>query len=351
MDLWKKILIDRKTTVLGSLKVITDGKVQIALVVDEDNKLIGTVTDGDIRQGLLKGLSLDEAVEKIMNPDPIKAIDSANDKDKLISLMLDHHIRQIPIIDKTGKVIGLETLDELLQVQERQNLVVIMSGGAGTRLQPLTNHVPKPMLLMGGKPLLEINIEKFRAQGFRRFCLAVGYKAEVIKDYFKDGSKWDISIDYIHEERPLGTAGALAWLAHQETLPLMVVNGDLLTTTRFDNLLDFHSDSMVDCTICVREFDYQMPYGVVEVENYHVIGIKEKPTYRFLVNAGMYVFNPMLLSLLVKNEPMQMPSFLERLISMGRKTTYFSLTDYWSDIGQLNDYEKACKEFEKVMSE
>lgn len=353
MDLWKNILINQKTTILESLKIITEGAAQIALVIDQNSKLIGTVTDGDIRTGLLEGKTLEDPVEKVMNCHPVKAVESVvetfKDRENRLSLMLSHHIRQLPIVDKHGHVVGLQTLDELLQAKKRENLVVIMSGGVGKRLLPLTNDLPKPMLAMGGKPLLEVNIDKLRAQGFERFCLTVGYKAEIIKEYFGDGSKWGISIQYIHEERPLGTAGALGFLENQESQPFIVMNGDLLTTTRFDNLLDFHITNGADCTLCIREFDYQLPYGVVEIENQNVICINEKPNYRFLVNAGMYVFNPSLVSLIPINEPMQMPALIEKLMSLGYRTKAFPLMEYWSDIGQITDYEKACREFDKVI--
>lgn len=349
MDLWKNILINKNTTILESLKKITVGTAQIALVVDEDLHLIATVTDGDIRTGILEGVTLEDSVEKIMNCHPIKAVVNLKNREQLLELMLSHHIRQLPIVDEFGKVVGLQTLDELLLVKKRQNLVVIMSGGEGVRLRPLTNDLPKPMLAVGGKPLLEINIEKLRAQGFERFCLTVGYKATIIKDYFGDGSKWGISIQYIHEEQPLGTAGALVFLENQESLPFVVMNGDLLTMTRFDNLLDFHVNNAADCTLCIREFDYQLPYGVVEIKNQNVICINEKPNYRFPVNAGLYVFNPSLVSLIPRDQPMQMPDFLDKLISMGYSTKVFPLIEYWSDIGQLKDYEKACREFEEVM--
>lgn len=350
MDLWKNILIESTTTILDSLKIITAGTAQIALVVDQNKKLMGTVTDGDIRTGILAGIKLESPVQAIMNANPIKAIENINDeREKLISLMLQHHIRQLPIVNKAGEVVGLRTLDELLQAKKRENLVVIMSGGAGKRLQPLTNDLPKPMLAIGGKPLLEVNIDKLKAQGFERFCLTVGYKADVIKDYFQDGSRWGVSIQYINEEKPLGTAGALGFLENQETLPFIVMNGDLLTMTRFDNLIDFHVNNRADCTLCIREFDYQLPYGVVEIENQQVISIKEKPSYRYLVNAGMYVLEPSLVSLIKKDEPLQMPNLLEKIISLGHCVKIFPLMEYWSDIGQLTDYEKACREFDKVM--
>jgi len=199
---WEKLLLPPETTILNTLKTIGEGTAQIVLIVDDNKKLLGTVTDGDIRRGILEGYALTDPIKKVMNPNPIKLLHPENNKEKLIATMLKHHIHQLPLIDEKGRVVGLQTIDELLQSQSRENLVVIMSGGLGKRLQPLTNDKPKPMLAMGGKPLLEINIEKLRLQGFKRFCFTVGYKAEMIKEYFKEGDQWDVSIDYIHEEKP-----------------------------------------------------------------------------------------------------------------------------------------------------
>lgn len=284
-----------------------------------------------------------------MNSNPIKLIKNGNDKAKLIEIMVENKIHQLPLVDERGKIVGLQTIDELLHFNKRDNLVVIMSGGIGKRLQPLTNDVPKPMLLLGGKPLLEVILEKLHKQGFNRFCFTVGYKAEMIMEYFGDGKKWDVSIDYIHEEKPLGTAGALYVLENKEKLPIVVINGDLLTTINFNHFLDFHYKSDADCTMCIREFDYQLPYGVVEIKNNQVTQIQEKPIYKHFVNAGMYVLNPELLKHIPKNEFYLMTQYLEKLVQIGHKVKAFPLIEYWSDIGQLPDYEKACREFDDVM--
>jgi dTDP-glucose pyrophosphorylase/predicted transcriptional regulator len=347
--LWEKLLLNPEATILNTLKTITDGAAKIVLIVDDNNKLLGTVTDGDIRRGILEGCALTDPIKKVMNPNPVKSLNHENNKEKLMAIMLKNHIHQLPLVDEKGKVVGLQTIDQLLQSQSRENLVVIMSGGLGKRLQPLTNDRPKPMLVMGGKPLLEINIEKLRLQGFKRFCLTVGYKAEIIKEYFKAGDQWDISIDYIHEEKPLGTAGALSFLNEKETLPIIVINGDLLTTVNFNNLLDFHNQSEAACTVCIREIDCQLPYGVVEIENQCLIGIKEKPVYKYFVNAGMYVINPSLLAHIPKNEYYQMNCFLQDAINKRYQVNAFPLMEYWSDIGQLPDYEKACQAFEEMV--
>lgn len=346
MDSFEKVLLNPEASILEALKKITEGSAQIVLVVDENRKLLGTVTDGDIRRGILQNYALADPVKNVMNLQPIKIIDDAHNSEELISIMTKHHIRQLPLIDKIGRVCGLQTLDELLHPADKPNLAIIMSGGLGKRLRPLTDDIPKPMLRMGGKPLLEVNIERLRAEGFRRFCITVGYKAEIIREYFGDGSKWNVSIDYIHEEKPLGTAGALRFLEAKEKSPMIVMNGDLLTTVKFSNLLDFHHRNGADCTICIRELNFQFPYGVVHLANHQVTGIVEKPVYRHYVNAGVYVFEPTLVSKIPVDSYYPMNHFIELIIKEGNKVEAFPLMEYWSDIGQMADYEKACQEFE-----
>ncbi|MGE4348911.1 MAG: nucleotidyltransferase family protein [Candidatus Berkiella sp.] len=346
MNFFEKLLISPDTTILQALQKISEGHAQVALVVDENQKLLGTVTDGDIRRGILKSYELTDAVKNIMNTQPIKVIYDNHSKEKLIAIMVKHHIHQLPLVDKAGRVQGLQTMDELLNPTEKPNLAVIMSGGLGKRLKPLTNHLPKPMLTIGGKPLLELNINKLRAEGFRRFCITVGYKAEIIKEYFGDGSKWDISIEYIHEDMPLGTAGALHYLRDKEQNAMLVMNGDLLTQIKFRSLLEFHEKNGADCTVCIREFDYQLPYGTVELKNQKITAITEKPIYKHYVNAGVYILNPNLVKNIPIGEFYPMTTFIEELIRTNHRVDAFPLMEYWSDIGQISDYEKACQDFE-----
>jgi dTDP-glucose pyrophosphorylase len=349
MESWYQVLIRPEQSIIEALKAISKGSAQIVLVIDSENRLLGTVTDGDIRQGILDGYSLDDPVEKIMNPNPIRVIPEGMSKEALIDVMIKNHIHQLPLVDNLGRVTGLQTIDELLQPDVRGNLVVIMSGGIGKRLMPLTNDRPKPMLAIGGKPLLEVNMDNLRAQGFRRFCFTVAYKAEMITEYFGDGSKWGVSIDYIYEETPLGTAGSLQFLESKETQPIIVMNGDLLTTIQFSNLLNFHYKNKTECSVCIREYEYQIPYGVIETQNQKITAIKEKPICKYYVNAGIYIINPNLLRHLPKNEVSQMPNYLEQLIELGYKVEAFPLMEYWSDIGQIKDYERACREFDEIM--
>jgi len=349
MKEYEKIFLLPDSSIHVAIKKLDKNEAHIVLIVDDKGKLLGTVTDGDVRRGILKGYALSEPVSKIMNAHPIKLIYANNSNEQLVSLMENHNVQQLPLIDRVGKVIGLKTLDELLQPKSIDNLVVIMSGGEGKRMLPLTHEKPKPMLTMGGKPLLEVIIANLQSQGFKRFCFTVGYKAEIIKEYFGDGQQWGVSIDYIHEQQPLGTAGALRQLTPQEQLPVLVMNGDLLTTIKLTHVLKFHEKYQADCTICIREFAFQLPYGVVEIKSQQVTGIQEKPEFKYFVNAGMYVINPQLLTHIPHNRYYQMTSFLDHLIALKCKVEAFPLMEYWSDIGQLTDYEKACREFEEVM--
>lgn len=350
MQNWEKLLLNPDVTILEALKTISEGAAQIVLVVESDRRLLGTVTDGDIRRGILSGYALSDPISIVMNVNPVKFVGKEATRDHLMETMLKKHIHQLPIVDSQNRVVGLETIDELLKPASKDNLVVVMSGGVGKRLQPLTNDTPKPMLTVGEKPLLELNLEKLRAQGFKRFCFTVGYKAEVIKNYFQKGEKWDVSIDYIHEETPLGTAGGLYYLAKKETNPIIVMNGDLLTAVNFNNLLSFHDKSKADCTVCVREFETKLPYGIIEVKNHRVISIQEKPVYKYFVNAGIYVICSDLLQYIPPNEYYQMTTFLEKLIHLKCKVEAFPLMEYWSDIGQPFDYEKTCQEFEELLT-
>lgn len=348
MSKWGSLLLGTETTLFDTLRTLAAGSAQIVLIVDENRKLLGTVTDGDIRRGILKGCALTDPVKTVMNGNPVTLIYGDHNNEALLALMVKNHIHQLPLVDKKGCVQELLTMDALLNLADKPNLVVIMSGGLGKRLKPLTDTIPKPMLKMGGKPLLESNIEKLKMEGFKRFCITVGYKAEMIKSHFGDGSRWDVSIEYIHEDKPLGTAGALSYLPKEQS-PILVMNGDLLTSVKFSNLMDFHEKNAADFTLCVRSFEYQFPYGVVELDNHTITGIKEKPLYKHYVNAGVYVMNPSMLEFIPKDTYFPMTDLIENLISMDKKVQGFPLMEYWSDIGQLNDYEKACQDFEQVM--
>jgi len=348
LESWRKILVSQEDTIKHTIKVIEENASQIALVVDSELRLLGTVTDGDVRRGVLKGIQLDESISKVMNLDPTISTYMDN-KDSILRKMKSKKLHHIPIIDEEGRVIGLEVLDELIRPVQRDNIVVLMAGGLGTRLRPLTENCPKPLLNVGNKPILETIIENFAEYGFTKFYLSVNYKYEMIKEYFGDGSNWGVQIDYIQENKMLGTAGSLSLLPEKPSIPIIVMNGDLLTKVNFKLLLDYHIEHKSQATMCVREYDYQIPYGVVKVDKQHrLLSIEEKPIHRYFVNAGIYVLSPIVLQYLSEDSYHDMPTLFEKVIEDNCCTSVYPIREYWCDIGRIGDYEKANSDYEKV---
>lgn len=344
---WQKMLVAPDTPMLEAVRLIDESSRAIALivlVVDAERRLIGTVTDGDIRRAIIAGLSLETPVERVMNRTPC-AVQSGDSSDQVLSLMKLRMIRHVPRIDDEGRVVGIEVLEDLLQRGKRDNWVVLMAGGSGTRLRPLTDDYPKPLLKIGNKPILETILENFIAQGFYRFFISVNYKAEMLANYFQDGEKWGVSINYLREEQRLGTAGSLTLLPGEPSLPVIVMNGDLLTKVNFANLLDFHSEQGAKATMCVREYDFSIPYGVVRLKNNRLMDIDEKPVQRFWVNTGIYVLEPSTLKFIPAGSCFDMPELFQRLISKRCKTTAFPIHEYWLDIGRLEDLERAKNDY------
>jgi dTDP-glucose pyrophosphorylase len=342
---WRQLLIVPATTIRDAISRIDAGNAQIVLVADERGKLLGTVTDGDIRRGLLRGLNLSDPVAEVMNKTPICASPS-DDRASILALMKQKLVHQIPLVDHGGIVAGLETLDELLQPGRRDTPVILLAGGLGTRLRPLTEEVPKPMLHIGGKPILESILDSFLEYGFRKFYFAVNYKADVIERHFGDGSRWDVRIDYVREGEKLGTAGALSLLPEVPGEPVLVMNADILTRVNFSHLLDFHERSAATATVCVREHRHTVPYGVVEMQDSLLTTIREKPVYRSMVSAGIYVLEPEAFRHLEKGAYCDMPALLQRLIDGGLRTAGFPIHEFWLDIGRLEDLERASEYLE-----
>ncbi|MDD5298992.1 MAG: nucleotidyltransferase family protein [Gallionella sp.] len=349
MNAWKEVSVLPVTSIREAIRILDESAKQIVLVVNENNRLLGTVTDGDIRRSILKGMSLDEPIQEIMNPDPTVAMIDEG-RENILAAMQRTRLHHIPLVDENHCLVGLETLDELIQSRTRENRVVLMAGGLGSRLRPLTDECPKPMLKIGNKPLLETILENFIEYGFRRFYISVNYMADVVKSYFGDGSRWGVDIDYLHEDQRLGTAGALSLLPEKPTESLFVMNGDLLTKVNFKQLLDFHSGHRAQATMCVREYDFQVPYGVVKINDHRIISIDEKPVQRFFVNAGIYVLEPEALDLVFPNTYFDMPTLFEKLINLKKETAVFPIREYWLDIGQLSDYDRANGEFMRVFA-
>lgn len=329
-----------------ALKIIDSGAMQIALVVDENDKLIGTLTDGDIRRGLLGSLSLDDVVETIICKKPIVcSIDDS--KEKIIKTAVEKNLHQIPIVDKDGKIVGIEVIDDLLRPKYKSNKVVLMVGGLGTRLAPLTNKTPKPMLKVGNKPILQTIVERFVEYGFCDITMCVNYKSHIIQDYFGDGNSFGATIEYVEEQKRMGTAGALSLLKNIPNEPFIVMNGDLLTNVNFDHFLNFHVSNNSVGTMCVREFDFQVPYGVVNLDGDRIKSIVEKPLHKFFVNAGIYILSPEVLKYIPSDRFYDMPTLFDYLIGIKKDVRPFLIREYWLDIGMLEELEKANLEYHK----
>jgi dTDP-glucose pyrophosphorylase len=339
---WKKVAISADTAIRKALQVIDDNAIRVALIVNDSFELLGVVSDGDIRRGILKGISLDSAVSEIMNRNPF-VCDTVTDKRTLIEEMHKRDILSVPIIED-GKLVGLSLLhDELTEPQKYENPVFIMAGGFGTRLRPLTDTCPKPMLKIGNKPILETIIRSFIKSGFVNFYISTHYMPEQIQSHFGDGSELGVSIKYVHENTPLGTGGALGLLPDNlpNELPLIMMNGDVLTKIDFERLLVFHNDNKADATICVREYDYQIPYGVITGKDNKVSNMVEKPIQRFFVNAGIYVVSPRIIQSVPTNHKIDMPTLLEQHMVERDNILMFPIHEYWLDIGRAQDFERA----------
>lgn len=347
MKNWQQILVKPSDTIYKTLEAIDRSSLQIAFVIDENGCFLGTVTDGDIRRGILKGFSLDSNIEHIMNTNySFSRVEDA--REKVLAIMTNKRLHQIPIIDSNGCLVGIHTIDSLLQEGSRGNIVVLMAGGLGSRLKPLTMDCPKPLLKVGDKPILESIIESFIEQGFNKFYISVNYKAEMIEDYFSNGAKWGVDIDYIREEKRLGTAGPLKLLPYINSRPIIVMNGDILTKVDFRGLLDFHYSQEVDATISIREYQLEIPYGVVSIESNRFRGINEKPKERFYINAGLYVLNPEIIDYIPRDNYFDMPELFKILARENRQTAVYPIREYWMDIGHVDDYEKANGEYPRI---
>ena len=342
---WVNTIIKSDDSMKTAIKVISAESLGIAMVINENGKLLGTITDGDIRRALIRNCKMDENVSNIMHKDPIIASDK-DDREALLLMMQEKSILQVPILDTDGRIVGLETLHHLLENKKYDNPVFLMAGGFGKRLRPLTNDIPKPLLTVGSKPIMETILNQFREFGFHNFYISTHYKAEKVNEYFGNGSKWGVKIHYIHENTPLGTAGALGLLPKDlSDLPIIVMNADLLTKVDFTQLLNYHVKNDGIATVCTRAYDFQVPYGVVQTEDHRITSIVEKPIHKFFVNAGVYVFNTSLVKNIDGCSYLDMPTLLDEQIKLNQQINSFPIHEYWLDIGQLDEYKRANLEY------
>jgi dTDP-glucose pyrophosphorylase len=342
----QETLVGPSATIKEVIATIERAVAKVALVIDENGKLLGTVTDGDVRRGLLRGMQITDSASAIMNSKP-RVAHTHDDPAAIVDMMRRNICRQVPILDAEGRVVALRTLEEALAVPRRPNPVFLMAGGRGQRLRPLTDDTPKPMLRIAGRPILQIIVENLVQQGFSDFFISVNYKRDMVRQHFGDGSAWGARIRYVEEEEahPLGTAGALSLIPEKPTHPMIVMNGDILTKVAFGSLLDFHQEHGSVATMCVRDYFVQVPYGVIELDDHRLSEIVEKPVHRFLVNAGIYVLEPSAVALVPSGAAFDMPALFERLAKDRKHASVYPITEYWLDIGRMDDFNKANDDY------
>jgi dTDP-glucose pyrophosphorylase len=343
---WKNARLGPEESILKAIRIIDTAMTQCALVVNE-GRLIGMVTDGDIRRAILAGISLEEPIKRIMNPNFISLGQGAGEE-RILSLMLEKKVQRLPILDAAGRVKNLVYLESLVERSRRDNWVVIMAGGMGTRLRPLTDTRPKPLVKVGDKPIMETILDTLISKGFHKFFVSVNYMSHMIKDYFGDGSGRGVEIRYLEETQRLGSAGALSLLPETPRKPLVILNADLLTKVNFGSILDFHVEQESQATMCVKEYEYQVPYGVVKIKDNHLVNVDEKPVQKFFVNAGIYVLEPEVLSYIPRNTPFDMTTLIEKCREEKSDVGVFPIREYWLDIGRTQDLEKARSEYNAV---
>jgi dTDP-glucose pyrophosphorylase len=337
---WERAILKSNNSIEDAIRNLNNTALKIILIADSEGHFLGTVSDGDIRRGLLKGLTLSSPIQSIVHQNAL-VVPAGMTRDTVLSMMTANKVQQIPVVDDDGKIVGLHIWDEVASVQARPNSMVIMAGGMGTRLLPHTESCPKPMLLIQGKPMLEHIIERAKSEGFSHFILAIHHLGHMIEGYFGDGGKFDVRIDYLREKAPLGTAGALSLLDPLPKYPFVVTNGDVITDIRYGEILDFHLRHQAAATMAVRVHEWQHPFGVVEINGVEIIGFEEKPIARSHVNAGVYVIEPDSLGQLQKDARCDMPTLFERLQEKAQRTVAYPMHEPWLDVGRPDDLAKA----------
>ncbi len=338
------LLLNGQATINDALLALNASDHKIALITNEGSQLIGTLTDGDIRRAMLRGLGLGDPIATAMNPNPKSLFD-----DEALSIATQVAAAAgsgyVPLIDRQRQVKGMLILFSVTKFQEKPNRVVIMAGGKGKRLRPLTETVPKPMLEIHGRPILEQIIENFVGQGFRNIAISVNYRGDMIQNYFGNGARWGASIDYIVDDHDdLGTAGSLRLFRNDGHLPFIVINGDIITRLDFDDLLKFQQETKAAASVAVNEYVAEIPFGVIDVDGHRVNAIREKPTYSYLISAGIYVLTHEVLAQTHDNIYLDMPTLLQRLMSAGQLVTAYRMSGPWIDIGRPKDLARANEE-------
>lgn len=339
--------LKESATVRECMAVIDENKQGITLIVDTKGRLTGTVTDGDIRRFILAGRSIDEPVTNVMWTKPLTAPLGTPEKE-LKELMNKHLVRNIPILDRNGCPSKIINLRDIVSEEDVPQYAVIMAGGKGRRLRPVTEDIPKPMIEVGNKPILENIINRLKESGIVNIYISLNYKNNIIEDYFKDGSEFGANITYLKENKELGTAGALTLLPEIPSSALLVVNGDVITKTNFLRLIEFHKQHRCVMTVAATQYMLNIPYGVLNISSHYLLGIEEKPEQRFLCNAGIYMLNPEAVPLIPKDTEFDMTDLIKELVRKGLPVTTFPIHEYWVDIGDMDDLRKAQNDLKEI---
>ena len=343
---WPRAILPINANIEQAVQVLNETSLRIVLITDASGVLVGTISDGDIRRGLLKGLDLASPIESIVHHDALVVPPNLN-RDVVVQLMTANKIQQIPIVDEKMHVVGLHLWDQINASTARSNVMVIMAGGNGSRLHPQTENCPKPLLPIAGKPILEHIIERAKVEGFSHFILAIYHLGHMIEEYFGNGDALGVKIEYLREESPLGTAGALSLLNPLPESAFVVTNGDVITDIRYGELLDFHIQHGATATMAVRVHEWQNPFGVVETQGIEIIGYEEKPVSRSHINAGVYVIEPSAIRHLVKSVPCDMPTLFELLQKEADKVVAYPIHERWLDVGRPDDLMTASMDSQK----
>ena len=335
---WKNTLLDSDSTIEEAVINLNKSGLQIVLVLSKNKSLIGTITDGNIRKGMLEGLNFKDSINKIFHKEPLVATRQMN-REEIIQLMQSNGVNSLPLVDENLNVLDLYLISDFVTRPKHLNLMLIMSGGKGQRLLPFTENCPKPLLEVNGKPMLEHIIERAKLNGFYRFVISIYYLGHMIEDYFGNGANWNVEITYLKESNPLGTAGCISLLENQPKDPIVVTNGDILTDINYDDLLDFHIQQVnAVATMAIRTHEWRHSYGVVHTKDLEITGFEEKPVSRTNINAGVYVLSPSALSFLKYNEHCDMPTLFERLSENNLRTIAYPIYESWIDVGRNKDY-------------
>lgn len=333
---WATTLLPSTVAIRDAIKNLDESGLKLVLVVDEYGKLVGTVSDGDVRRGLLRGMNLDNHISEIMYRTPL-VVPQNIAVDIVTQLMSANRVHQIPIVDDNLKVIGLHLWDDVGYAKARPNTIFIMAGGRGQRLMPLTTDVPKPMMHVAGRPMLQHLIERASSEGFRKFIISLHYLGHIIEQYFGDGGKFGVEIDYVREDTPLGTAGSIGLWKNKFMEPIIVTNGDVLSDIKYSDLMDFHINQNADATMAVFQQIWKNPFGVVDVEGYELVGFSEKPVVKNYVNAGIYVLSPKIIESIEINQPVNMPDIFMQGKEAGLTSVVYPIHENWMDVGNPDD--------------